>query len=263
MRNAPSASETAEWRNPLSRLRAVTVAPATGLPPSSRTRPATEPAGAWPVSAAASIHRASATPATAASPNVLFFLIPTSSARRAPGASRGADDGGVYRLHDCPNVQWFADVRRRAALQGARPRLRRIVAGDDHHGNVETRSRQPGLHVEAADLRHVQIEHDAVGPPRRERGQEVLAAAVGLGLEAERADQPRERAPHRFVVIHHRDEAFPPSGGHASDASSGNMRARLDLGPSDDLAAGEPDLGRATLRAVRNSDELGDRRDAE
>jgi len=39
-------------------------------------------------------------------------------------------------------------------------------------------------HLQAAHAGHVQVEHDAVGHPRTARFEEILAARVGVGLQA-------------------------------------------------------------------------------
>ena len=88
------------------------------------------------------------------------------------------------------------------------------MTGEDDDGDPPTRFRQPQLSLETVDAGHVQVEDDAVGFPRRERGEKLGAGREDLGLEPECADQTPEGPAHGLLVIDHRDEAFPFPAGH-------------------------------------------------
>ena len=55
-----------------------------------------------------------------------------------------------------------------------------IIRGDDNRRNCDTSAHQMVLQVESCEIRHVQIDHEALWQTVSERRQEVPRRAIGL-----------------------------------------------------------------------------------
>jgi hypothetical protein len=84
-------------------------------------------------------------------------------------------------------------------------RLGRVVAGDDHSRHVRIGLLQRAQHVQAADVRHAQVEQHALRALLLQRAQELGARRMHLHREAGGTQQATERLAHRLLIIDDRD----------------------------------------------------------
>jgi hypothetical protein len=80
------------------------------------------------------------------------------------------------------------------------------VTGDDDNRRYDAARFQSRQHAKAIDLRHVQIQHEAVRRVRGQRRQEILSALVGFRAETMGSKQAPQRFAHLRLVIEHGDD---------------------------------------------------------
>src|SRR3954468_10913317 len=137
------------------------------------------------------------------------------------GDRRG--DGGEKQ----PVVERLGKIGGRARRQAARTRLRRVMRGDDHHGDRVFQLADAAQDLLAAHDGDVQVEHDAVRAQRADTVEELRATREGLRLHPRRAQQAPERIAHRFFVVHYGYERH--SG---EDSISPRASPKWDQGPT-------------------------------
>ena len=92
-----------------------------------------------------------------------------------------------------------------ACIEGC-PIERDVIAGGyEYNGNIDVRGTQPRLDVEAGEPRHVHVEDHAIGVPRPQRRDEIIAGAEGSDFVVSQPQQPPEHGAHRRLVVDDRD----------------------------------------------------------
>ena len=91
-------------------------------------------------------------------------------------------------------VEWFLEEIHGARLHGPHAHGHVAVAGYEYDRQLPSVAPQLFLKVEATQARHTHVEHEARRTVARPRGQEILGRIEGHGVEADRANQARDKA---------------------------------------------------------------------
>lgn len=89
-------------------------------------------------------------------------------------------------VEQCLIVHRFAEISHGHSVQCSVARLIGIVSGYDYYGHSRAGLGHPRLDLEAVHYRHVEIQHDAVGPTGRKGIKELGAGRKGFHVHTSR-----------------------------------------------------------------------------
>ena len=105
------------------------------------------------------------------------------------------------QLLEPAEVERLAEVVHRAELDRLDRGVDRGVAGHQHGLTVRVDVADRAQDVEPADVRHPQIDHHEVGPPRLNQGDGVAAARTGRNLEPDALGEAGDQIENALFVV--------------------------------------------------------------
>lgn len=76
------------------------------------------------------------------------------------------------------------------------------MRGDEDGWNSYAVAYEMLLKLQAVHLRHLEIDNQAFGKPRRQRREKILSRFISLGMKSVRTQQPTQCLEHGRIIVH-------------------------------------------------------------